>query len=244
MIQELILVRHGEASHVIEKKTGGWSESHLTDKGRQQAELTGTYLVSWLHGKPIDLYSSDLLRARQTAERIGHTLGVQPQYCPELRELNNGIAKDKTLTEAAMLRQPMTEPVLDWIPYPEGESWRMMTMRIMTWLETMVDHAEQDTVVIVSHANAMIPMIHWWLQLEEKYYSLISYELTCCSVTGLKVNTWNERTIYKLNDTAHLHDIEETSRLSAKRRNRPGIRAERRGIMSREENNRIPEREQ
>ncbi len=87
----------------------------------------------------------------------------------------------------------------------------MMARRILTWLTAVMPSSTQETVVIVSHANAMIPMLHWWLQLDETYYTKISYEFACCSVTSLTINPWKERTISTLNDTSHLQGMTEIS---------------------------------
>jgi phosphohistidine phosphatase SixA len=42
-MQELILVRHAEAEHLVSDLTGGWTDSSLTNRGRRQAER----LVDW-----------------------------------------------------------------------------------------------------------------------------------------------------------------------------------------------------
>ena len=65
---------------------GSWTDWELTDLGRQQAENIGKNLEAELAGKRVILYSSDLLRARQTAEIIAKHLDIIPVFRQELRE--------------------------------------------------------------------------------------------------------------------------------------------------------------
>lgn len=147
--------------------------------------------------------SSDLLRARKTTEIIGKYLRKRPGYYEELRELNNGDAANKTHAESERMRNPITYPTVDWIPFPNAESWRMMQLRIGCFLDTEI--VPNYRYLIVSHANAMIEIINWFLNL---YYEdkSISYGFDNCSITILGENEWDERTIRKLNDTSHLDD--------------------------------------
>jgi broad specificity phosphatase PhoE len=138
MCHHLILVRHGESDHLINATTGGWSASPLTPRGKTQAKSTGQALAAKLRDDIVGFYSSDLPRAKQTAEVIGSAINIVPVLCLELRELNNGVARNTPLAEAERLRLPVTEPIIDWIPYPEAESWGMMARRVMTWMERMV----------------------------------------------------------------------------------------------------------
>src|SRR5262245_41262055 len=96
----LILVRHGESDHLVNETTGGWSESQLTIRGKTQAPYTGQTLAAKLPCDTFEFYCSDLRRAKQTAEVIGGAIQVAPVLCPELRELNNGVARNKTCAEA------------------------------------------------------------------------------------------------------------------------------------------------
>jgi broad specificity phosphatase PhoE len=208
MPRDLILIRHGEPEHHADGSTGGWTDSLLTSRGRDQAEATGMALVSLCKKTPIVFFSSDLLRAKATAQIIAKHIGMDPMLCSELRELNNGTAKDKTPEEAAKIALPLTTPTVDWVPYPEAESWRMMTDRITGFLRTAIEPLDTHRVLIVSHGNAMVAIVHWWLRLEEAHWSSVSYRFDFGSITHLSANEWGERLIVKLNDTSHLQDKE------------------------------------
>ena len=83
----LLLVRHGETDWNAEGRLQGHTDTPLNDYGRRQART----LADELAGEPIDaVYSSDLARARETAEIVGGRLGLTVVVDPGLREKNWG----------------------------------------------------------------------------------------------------------------------------------------------------------
>jgi broad specificity phosphatase PhoE len=95
----VILVRHAQSEHHGKGITGGWTDTPLTDLGRVQASRLADRLRSELEGIPVTLYTSDLLRAAQTARIIGRALGANPIPEPRLREFNNGEAANMTMAD-------------------------------------------------------------------------------------------------------------------------------------------------
>jgi len=209
-MRELILVRHGEPTHVAEGLTGGWTDSSLTDLGRRQAEATGRRLSEALAGRAFGFYASDLRRARETAEIIGERLGVAAQPEPGLREFNNGAAANMRQNEAARIEvppPPTRAQALDWVPYPGSETWRRMLERVCGCMDSIAA-AGDDTVLVVSHGGSGQAIVTWWLGLEDLVAEkAFAFDLDLCSITHLTLNRWDERTITKLNDTAHLAGV-------------------------------------
>lgn len=207
MIKNLYIIRHGEASHHIgEALTGGWTNSALTEKGRKQAEAVGKKIAVILKDKSFDYYCSDLDRAWDTADIISKFLNKEPLAFRELRELNNGDAANLTRIAAEKIFIPVREPVIDWVPYPNAESWRMLNKRIAEFMDRIDDTAE-DTVVIVTHGGSGIAIINWWLELEDRNIERVSFDINPCSISHLRINGWGEKTIARLNDTSHLSVI-------------------------------------
>jgi probable phosphoglycerate mutase len=202
-MKELILVRHGLAQHLVRGFTGGWTDLPLTELGRQQSVRTGARLSKLLLGLVVELYSSDFHRARETAEILGETLSLQPVLVPSLRDVNNGIAANRLRAEAEKDRLPMTQPLMDWIPFPEAESWRMMMERATGFL-TRLKGRDVDAVILVTHRNVISAIIQWWLQLTDELISTTDFESDPCSLSRLTISYWGGRTVIKLNDTAHL----------------------------------------
>lgn len=109
---------------------GGWSDTALTAKGRNQAERAGRRLCDlWGDIPPqINFYCSDLSRASETAAIIGDIISKRPVAVEALRELNNGLAANKTKAEAEALQRPMTYPILDWVLIPKRKAGRCCTL--------------------------------------------------------------------------------------------------------------------
>jgi len=203
-VSKLILVRHGESRHQVDGLIGGWTDTPLTALGRRQADTVGYRLAEDGLGPAVRLLSSDLLRARETSEAIARHTGQTVVLHQELRELGNGVAAGKTLEETERLILPKTDPVIDWIPYQDAESWRMMSSRVISLLEQVQTEEPDSTIVVVSHGNALIPAVFWWLGLGSEYWSTISFAFDNASITELTINSWGERTIFRLNDVSHL----------------------------------------
>ncbi|MFX1565199.1 MAG: histidine phosphatase family protein [Promethearchaeota archaeon] len=205
-MQELFLVRHGESVHHVQGLTGGWTNTPLTELGRKQAQLTGQELEKLLPNSSVGFYTSDLERALQTAQIIGSIIGVTPVAKKALRELHWGIAMDMTLEEARKLEREKTEPLLDWVPFPEAESWRMLHQRITPFLEQL-DKTESGSVLIVSHGNAIEECIFWWLEISLDQRRKLSFTIAPCSITHLCTNDWQQKVVTFANRVRHLQSL-------------------------------------
>jgi broad specificity phosphatase PhoE len=201
-MQTLLLVRHAEAGHHVQDLTGGWTDSDLTRRGRRQAELLALRLQRELSGNTVDLLSSDLRRAWQTASILSQALGISIRPEQALRDLNNGQAAGLSHAEAQALRRPHSEPSLDWIPYPDAESWRQFSDRVNAFLESFLPEQERPAV-LVTHGLTIHAIVQWWLGLDLE--QRVHFSAEPCSLTVLRTTRWQERSIERLNDTAHLH---------------------------------------
>ncbi len=86
----VLLVRHGETDDNIEPiRAQGFADTPLNATGRAQAAQRADQLAS--SGQQFaSLWSSDLSRARETAEIIGSRVGLEPTLDPRLREGDRG----------------------------------------------------------------------------------------------------------------------------------------------------------
>ena len=188
----------------MNKLTGGWTDSALTELGRRQAACLASRLKREIGDTPCQLYSSDLKRALQTAEIIGKEIGVTPNPVPELRAPNNGVAAGKSVEEAKRYVLELTRPVLDWQPYPQAETWRQFYSRVAACMDRLSSDQEIP-LLLVTHAGTIINIVAWWLQLDIDMLCRVSFDALPASLSVLRRNQWNERTIERLNDTAHLY---------------------------------------
>ncbi|WP_066193276.1 histidine phosphatase family protein [Gracilibacillus timonensis] len=209
-MKELIVIRHGESEHLVNNLSGGWTDLPLTSLGQKQARQTARRIAKYIsESKDVIMFSSDLQRAKDTASAINKSIKLDTINLNEgLRELNNGDAKGLSKEEAKKIQNPMTDPAIDWIPYNNSESWRMLYERIVKSMELIDKRTKGKTVIIISHSNAMICIINWWLNIQEDHHlTNIMYTLDPCSITHLIKDKDGCFTINKLNDTSHL--IEE-----------------------------------
>jgi len=87
----LFLIRHGEPLQHSDRIFLGQTDIPLSERGREQAIAAGDELTR-LQCRPDRIYSSDLLRARETAEIISARIGsVKIVNVAAFRELNMGV---------------------------------------------------------------------------------------------------------------------------------------------------------
>lgn len=113
----VLLARHGETDDNREPlRFQGWRDTALNETGRRQA----AELAERLAGEGIaSLWSSDLSRARATAEIVGARLGLEVQLDPRLREGNRGTWEGRLFEDVAR-----EEPQLYAAWMRGGEQWR------------------------------------------------------------------------------------------------------------------------
>jgi probable phosphoglycerate mutase len=94
----ILVIRHGETPWNLEARIQGHIDIPLNDKGRWQAERVAQALADEaLHA----IYSSDLQRARHTAEAIARASGVALTLDTQLRERHFGRFEGMTQDEVA-----------------------------------------------------------------------------------------------------------------------------------------------
>lgn len=145
------LVRHGATAlnndvNVSQDKIRGWLDPPLTEEGRNHAKETGKKLKS----AGIEcIVSSDLKRAKETAQIVGQQLGIKPVFSRELRPWDLGTLTGKPTKEALpeiaeYVRQP--NKVI-----PKGESFNSFKTRAFSGLADAFDKACADRLCIVTH---------------------------------------------------------------------------------------------
>ena len=148
------LVRHGKDEDTVR---GGWSGQPLTDAGKEQADELASFIQrSDLGIKHI--YSSDLLRAMQTAQYIADKLHLPIIPMPEFREVNNGDLAGMKNDLASKMYPGLYWNTLGWEQrYPGGESPREFYERVSTAWDTfqkMVLEQNENTL-LVTHGGVI-----------------------------------------------------------------------------------------
>jgi len=91
--QRIVLWRHGQTDWNIANRFQGHSDIALNEVGIRQAERAAPLLLNL---EPSRIISSDLIRARKTAEALAKLSGLEVQIDSDLRETNGGNWEGKT----------------------------------------------------------------------------------------------------------------------------------------------------
>ena len=170
-MKHIITVQHTQSVHHNNGMVGSWTDWDLTELGRTQADRIGRKLKEELAGKAVVRYSSDLKRARQTAEAIARHLGAEPVFRRELRERNLGRCCGKSVR---WLRENMEGPekTVDDRLFSDGESRRDAWDRLRPFYEE-VTAGNAETVIIVSHGDLLSMWNAMFIGLPvESYYEV------------------------------------------------------------------------
>lgn len=154
----LCLIRHGETPWNAERRIQGHTDIGLDREGLYQAELAGRWLAGCRH-RPLALYSSDLLRARQTADCLAARLLLPIREVPPLRERCYGHFEGLTYDEARA-RYPKDYAAFerrdpDYAFPGGGESLRTLFARVTACLREIAASHVGECVAVVTHGGVL-----------------------------------------------------------------------------------------
>jgi broad specificity phosphatase PhoE len=155
----VLLARHGQTDDNLEPlRFQGFTDTPLNDTGRRQAaelaeRVTDRGIVS--------LWSSDLQRARETAEIVGGSIGLSPRLDARLREANRGRWEGHLFTE---IERDEPEAYAAWMRagaafrFPGGESLRDQQERVSAAVRDISASGELPALV-VCHGGSIRVML-------------------------------------------------------------------------------------
>ena len=153
----IILVRHGQSAANLVRRFAGHSHFPLTELGVAQAVKTAEYVTQ--NFKIDKLYSSDLLRAFNTACPISERLGMCPIITDAgLREIYAGKWEGYTWDELFELFPEQTavwQKKIEDCCLDGGETVRRMAERSRNAILKIAAENDGKTVAITSHATVV-----------------------------------------------------------------------------------------
>ena len=207
-MKHLFLIRHGRQ---CSKRCN--VDVSLDGTGRKQAELLGGRLRSYGIEK---LYSSELVRARETAQIVQKIISVPHEILPDIQEIDFGGFTGKTDEEirtqyAEFCAQRFLHQ--DDLSYPEGgECGADVAARAMPQLQKLCRQKE-NRIAIVTHGGVIRSVCASIIQTEQKHKLKFAVDMENTSITHLIFD--EEREIFfleRFNDFAHLEGHEELLR--------------------------------
>ena len=172
-MKTIFTVQHTQSEHHTNGMVGSWTDWNLTELGRQQADRIAVRLKEELAGKEVVLYTSDLKRARQTADSIAKQLQAVPVVREELRERNLGKCCGKSVQ---WLRENLEcqEKTIDDRLFSDAESRRDVWNRLEPFFDHVMEE-DSETIIIVSHGDLLSVFNSMFLGLGVE--SLNSFEM-------------------------------------------------------------------
>ena len=152
----IIMVRHGETDYNKKRLFQGRLQIRLNEKGRTQAVQLAKSLRQY---KITHIYSSNLSRARETAEIINNSFSLPIIIDDRLDERDWGAwenqNRDEILKQIPASGNIWNEENLDANPY-KGETTRNLMARCAQFLDYLVEnHSAADVVLVVTHGGPM-----------------------------------------------------------------------------------------
>jgi probable phosphoglycerate mutase len=152
-VTTILLARHGETDWNSERRWQGHADRPLNEVGREQARE----LAETLTDRAIDVvYSSDLLRAHETALIVGERLGLPVSVDAGLREVDVGDWSGRVHSEIEGLDpdgyRRWREGGKGWAG---GESYEEMGERVVAAVLRLAARHPGETVLIVTHGGSI-----------------------------------------------------------------------------------------
>jgi alpha-ribazole phosphatase len=149
----LLLVRHATAEG--KGRFQGQRDVSLTSAGRRELR----HLSEKCSAYPVRaVYSSDLRRARQTADAVAKNLGLEVEVRPELREIHFGQFEGLSWNQIARRFPRLAALWIERFPYqpiPGAEPLRQFKKRIAAGIGEIVAANRGQCVLVVSHAGVI-----------------------------------------------------------------------------------------
>ncbi|WGS49349.1 histidine phosphatase family protein [Paraburkholderia sp. D15] len=160
MTTQILFIRHGETDWNRIKRIQGHIDIPLATTGLAQAQrLARRFADEASRGARLDaIYSSDLQRARQTAQPIADALGLTLQLREALRERSYGAFQGHDSDE---ISQRFPDEYAHWqtrdagFAPPGGESQRELYHRVLHAIEPLVAAHAGGRIAVVAHGGVL-----------------------------------------------------------------------------------------
>lgn len=200
----LVLVRHGATANNLEQRFTGQTDAPLSAVGLRQAQALGEALA----GERFDvIVSSDLLRARQTADAVAARNDAPLRVDADLREVALGTWEGMTRAEIAA---SAPEDWARWHAEPEayappgGETVVQLRDRAVRALGRWQAEHTVGSVLWVTHGGVIGVLLCHALGIDLKHRG--QFRRDNCAITELDIGK-QRAVVVRLNETCHLRGL-------------------------------------
>lgn len=200
------LIRHGLTEWNAQGRAQGHAPVPLSVQGQEQARL----LAEALRGQRevTALYSSDLLRCRQTAAPLSAALELEVRLDERFREIDLGNWQGLGRAEweaydpdnyAAFAADPVN------VPFPGGENRPVLTARVMAGIRDAVAAHPGEQILVVTHGGPIRAVLRYYDHWPYRPWTGDSPAVTNASRTTLEIAPGGQSaSLRTLLDTSHL----------------------------------------
>ncbi|GAA1975692.1 histidine phosphatase family protein [Amycolatopsis minnesotensis] len=188
-MRTIYVVTHPEATHHVDRVVGGWHDSLLTPAGTRAAAAIAASLRDRIpEGAGVEIFSSDLQRASQTAAAAGEALGVEPVLDERLREKSYGEAggRPQDWLDRRFVPPP---PAGDRMRHDEGvpgsETKAAFARRVYASMERILASPREHQVV-VTHGGTLTFVVASWIRMPLDSADYVSFRAASGSITVLR----------------------------------------------------------
>lgn len=180
--------------------------------GRRQAGLAGERLRN---AAIEQVYASDLLRAKETAEIANRCWNAPIKVRPGIREISfgemEGCSDEEIALRFADFRREFQKMERD-LPYPGGECAGDVVKRALPVFQEILESG-LSSVAVVTQGGVIRCMTAWFLGMDLAKWRTLGKDLENCSITELAYRPeTGEVTVERFNDYAHLEPYPELLR--------------------------------
>lgn len=192
----LLLVRHGQSEWNADKRLQGQADIGLSAKGIAQAQALADTIARL---KPAHIITSDLKRARHTAELLGYPDAV---LTPGLREIHVGDWQGQRIADIIAADETR---YLGWragthTP-PGGENWAQFVARCREAIEAERGKHRGENLLVVCHGGVIRALLDHYLELAPTHIipvgpaSLTALRLPEDAEKGARLELFNYRPV-------------------------------------------------
>lgn len=195
-MKNIITIQHAQSEQHVNRMIGCWTDWNLTDLGRQHADRIGRALKDEIGEQKYVMYSSDLKRAKQTAEIVGGHLGIAPILRNDIRELHVGIDTPTTREDYRKLITPRDSNVYDpdYKPLPNAESDRELWQRMNNFLSEIMESPDEN-IIVVSHSASLQCLFASWISDDFSICERFLFKGTAGLVMNLTIDSFGRKII-------------------------------------------------
>ena len=201
---ELVLVRHGQQIPLVERRDEEHHDPPLSELGPRQIVAVADHLA----GEEIDaVYSSHLVRARETGDAIADRLGLEPAIIEDLREVelfDRGVPRGQTWEQLNRLPEWVESGEVfvetgRWDAFPFSEDSTPFRTRIRSAFAEIVQRHPTGRVVVACHGGVINGFVADVLGIDRDFW----FRTAHCSVNRVFVGE-GRMAVWNLNEVHHL----------------------------------------